>query len=152
MNRTAKALMSGCLIVIVVVAVLGALGWRYVATHKDEWLQRGQAAMGEGAAAGAKTDEPGCVDSALAKVKNDGSISSVIKVRLWLKGCLVTSQPTDDFCARVPQAIDLMKSIQWRSDTCTREGLGNNPNCPNMLDEVQKYCIGPDRAEKLRAR
>lgn len=140
MSRTAKWLLSGCLLVLLFGAGVAVLTWRFVSSNKDAWLNRGTEAMAEGERAGRDLDDRACVDTAVARLKDDGSFGTGLGARLWLSGCLRTSRRADGFCDTVPPPTKIMKSIEWSAGTCLRHGLGNDSSCTGLMQETQKHC------------
>lgn len=146
MNKTAKVLLSGCLVVIAIGALFAVLAWRFVASHKDEWLSKGQAVEAEGRAAGATLGERGCLQRGRETYGAEMSIGGRISARLWMKGCLETSTPAEnDLCASAPAATSFAETIRWQTSQCTGDDAAV---CADLLQETIKYCASRERAAK----
>ena len=146
MNKVAKGLLSGCL-VLIVIGVLGAVFlWRYVSSHKDEWAKAGKEVVHQGEAEGASLDERGCLRRGLEKYGNDFTISGRISARMWMKGCLETSSPGENgLCASAPAPNAFTDLIRWQTSICT----GNDSAvCSDLLQETMGYCASSRRAAK----
>ncbi|HEX7676890.1 MAG TPA: hypothetical protein VF713_02115, partial [Thermoanaerobaculia bacterium] len=151
MKPLAKYLLAGCLVlVLLVIAGVAAVAW-YVRTHKDDLLARAREVRADGAKAGKELTEARCVDDALSRYSNDRGVIGGVRTRVWLTGCLDTSQPTEGFCSGVPQEREFMRTVTWRVDQCRARGLAGDSTCPNILAEVQQYCGGTSRSAKLAA-
>ena len=140
MRRSMKWLLSVCLLVLLFGAGVSVLTWRFVSSNKDAWLNRGTEALAEGERAGRDLDERACVETAIARLKDDASFGTGLGARLWLSGCLNTSRHTDGFCDKVPPPTEIMKTIEWSASACLRYGLGNNSGCTGLMQQTQKHC------------
>lgn len=140
MNRTLK--------IFLIVAACGSLlliatAWaffRYVSTHKDEWLSKGRDTMREGIQAGRELRDADCLERAIAMHREGDSGFGGIGARLWLNGCLQTAAPTAEFCRDVPAADAIADSIGWQLRACGEHGLSGNSACGGLMSEVQRYC------------
>lgn len=146
MNKTAKVLLSGCLGVIVIGVLVLVLAWRFVASHKDEWMSKGKVMEAEGRTAGASLDERGCLQRGRDRFGSDASIGGRISARLWMKGCLEASTPgTHDLCESAPQPTAFTDMLKWQTSQCT----GNDAAlCGDLLQETIKYCASDKRTAK----
>ncbi len=140
MRRSMKWLLSGCLLFLLFGAGVAVLTWRFVSSNKDAWLSRGTEALAEGERAGRDLDERACLDTAISRLKEDGSFGTGLGARLWLSGCLNTSRQADGFCDKVPPPTEIMKTIEWSASACLRYGLGNNSGCTGLMQQTQKHC------------
>lgn len=140
MSRTLKILLivaASCLLLLVV--TLWAF-FRYVGSHKDEWLSKGRDTMQEGREAGRTKRDAECLDQAVAMHREGDSGFAGLGARLWLNGCLQTATPTPEFCRDVPAADDIAGSIGWQMTECGKHGLAGNSACGGTMSEVQKHC------------
>lgn len=140
MSRTAKIFMiaaASCLLLLV------ATAWaffRYVSSHKDEWLTKGRDTIEEGKRAGRELRDADCLDRAIAMDRDGDSGFAGLGARLWINGCLQTAAPTAELCRDVPPATDIAGSIGWQVSACAKHGLSGNSACGGIVGEVQKHC------------
>jgi hypothetical protein len=149
MNKTAKGLLIGCGVLVLLAAVAIFLGIRYLSANKDQILARGKELRAAGEAYGRTRREPECVAEALTRYRGDRSMMGAIRSRLWLSGCLHTAAPDPEFCSNVPPSSEIIRSATWRVAQCGKYAMQGDSSCPNILDEVQTYCESSQRAKKL---
>ncbi|MBS1196935.1 MAG: hypothetical protein H6R18_720 [Proteobacteria bacterium] len=150
MSRAAKIVFAVFVAGFLLLIGLVAVGWWWWSKHGDELLESGKQTIAEGRKEGAKLKEPQCLDMALQKYHRDrDDIVAAIKNHLWLKSCLETSQVQEDFCRNIPGADQALESAFWAIAKCD-DLQASDDYCRKIFQEVQKYCISPQRAKKRR--
>jgi hypothetical protein len=81
-----------------------------------------------------------CLDEAFVRHRDGRDGFAGIGVRLWLKGCLQSATPTQEFCRDVPRPLDIADTVGWQMRTCAEHGLPNDSSCGRTLGEVQAVC------------
>ncbi len=140
MSRTLKILLIVAASGLLLLAVTVWAFFRYVGSHKDEWLTKGRDTMQEAREAGRTLRDAECLDKAVAMHLEGDSGFAGLGARLWLNGCLQTATPTAEFCRDVPAADDIAGSIGWQMTECGKHGLTSNSTCGGTMSEVQKHC------------
>ena len=139
MRSFLKALLVVVAIAVVLLIVVGFLGYSWWSKHGKEFVESGKQARVEGEQFGEETDDQGCLDETLARHKRAGGFSQTIAHRLFLEGCLSASEPTAGFCDHVPRLKDLMKGGTWQAKRCAEAALGD-VYCRQLFQQVQVYC------------
>jgi len=140
MSTTGKVILtiSICLILLIAGLVGGAVYWW--SHHGRQTVEAMGSGMKEGAEAGKKTDNQGCVDQSLERYKKRPGIAGSISTSLFLQGCLIESSPTAGFCDDVPRPIEFMKSASWQIQKCKDAGMADDPYCRQIFAAVQQHC------------
>jgi hypothetical protein len=139
MSCLLKALLVVVALGIVLLIVVGVLGYSWWSKHGKEFAESSRQARVEGEQFGEETDDQGCLDEALSRHKRAGGLSQTIAHRQFLGGCLSASEPTDGFCDQVPKRKDVLKSGVWQARRCGEAGFGD-PYCRQLFQQVQEYC------------
>ena len=139
----AKALIIvGVLLVLLVVGVIGA-GVYWWSNNKDALFAKGKAVIEEGAAAGRKTGNQGCVDQSVTRYKAEPGFTNGISTNIFMQSCLQASRPTPGFCDEVPKETEFIKSGQWQLAQCERLGLSSDQYCRPLFQTVERFCNLP---------
>jgi len=151
MSKTVKLILTISTIVLAVLLCIGGGAWYWWQKNSAELIESGKAAMSEGRLIGTNVDESGCVSRAFDNHKADWnrSFSSSIKNSLWLSGCLEASKVQEKFCVDVPSQNEIVAVGVWSGVTCSQNGMSDS-YCPNLLQNVAKYCSSGQRSEKIR--
>lgn len=148
MNPVLKVFLIGCGVIIVLGIVAAAvIGW-YLKSHSAQWVAQGRAVRAEGAAFGRNTTESQCLSEAMSRYRANRGIVSGIKQRVWLQGCLEASAFEPEFCSAIPAEEQFAATVRWRVARCQDFGLQGDSTCPNIVAEVQRYCVGSERKKK----
>jgi hypothetical protein len=138
-GKIALGIVGGILALLIIV---GGAGAYFVYRYGREAVEAGKKHLAEGEEFGLKTDNAGCLREALARQKQDGSLTATISNKLFLSSCLLSSRPTPGFCDNVPPPGEIIKSAQWTLSKCTEAGLQGH-NCNTLFQTVQKHCESP---------
>jgi len=93
----------------------------------------------EGENFGRGTDDTGCLKEALARNKQNKSITSIVSVNVFLGTCLKESRPSEGFCEGVPLKSSKQESKKWAAQKCAEAGQ-SGITCEAMFQVVQSYC------------
>lgn len=99
----------------------------------------------EGVEFGKRTDQRGCEDEALRRLRAALRNRDLLKrrqVQLFVFGCFQSCQATPDFCPVAPKEEAFLSVRQWAQQQCRKEGLGDNDACENVFMEVSDACLG----------
>ena len=130
--------MAGLVFIFCLIAA--GLSWYWWSHHGKELLEQGKSSIAAGQAAGASTDQQGCLDGALAKLPENTGFSAQLGNNLFLSGCLPAAQPTPGFCDGVPADSEIMQSVTWRLEKCKDRPQTESQPCGQLYSEVQKFC------------
>ena len=145
MKPVVKGLLIGCGVLILAAGVGVILLVRFWNANKDKIRAQADAARTEAREFGRNATDSQCVAKALERYRNDRSIIGEAKARVWLAGCLETSQKESGFCDNVPSKDEIMRTVTWRLGECSRLGFDGDKGCTRILTEVQDYCEGGKR-------
>jgi hypothetical protein len=145
MKPVAKIFLIGCGVMFVLAVVAVALAARWFSANKDRLRVEADQVRAEGRTFGRASTSPGCVAAALDRYRNDRSLVGQIRTRVWLTGCLEGAPFDSAFCAGVPPREEIMRTVTWRLDQCSRHGLEGDADCAKLLTAVQEHC---ERAAK----
>lgn len=130
-----------------IAVVLGGAGWFWWQQHRGLLVQAQQ----QGARSGAQLDEPGCLESAMDRVRAsalNGFDASAVE-GAWLGSCLQASRAVESFCEGVPPQSAVLPAIGWITSECARQGLAGQA-CTGLLQQVSNHCSSPRRASGPR--
>ncbi|MEJ2347564.1 MAG: hypothetical protein P8090_19695 [Gammaproteobacteria bacterium] len=82
-----------------------------------------------------------CVDAAVERTKGCNGIMCAVRAKSFIRGCMRATKVDAAFCRRVPRESEIMSSVKWTMDTCSRRGA-DNEICPKVVRDVLKYCRG----------
>ena len=136
-------IMAGMVFVFCLIAA--GLSWYWWSHHGKEFLEQGKTSITAGQAAGANTDQQGCLDGALAKLPENTGFSQQLGNNLFLSGCLPVAQATPGFCDGIPPDGEVMQSVRWRLEKCKDRAPAESQPCGQLYGEVQKFCSRKDR-------
>ena len=108
----------------------------------EAFREQGEAAMAEGRAHGATTDQEGCVRDGLTRQLACGELEVMCQAMaaLWGQACMESAAPVEGFCAGVPPTSEIMASSQWRIEQCDAQGHSGNTQCAQFFSAVQEHC------------
>jgi hypothetical protein len=141
---TAKHFIVGCVILvivggIVIVAVVGGIFYLGLTKYADE-------AEKDGVEFGRHTDQQGCQDEALRRLKKgrrSGDLISSRATEIFINGCFQTSRATPGFCRDAPKEDSFLTVQSWARDRCQREGAPSGDDaCVSLFAEVSDDCLG----------
>ncbi len=140
MNRTLKIFLIVGLSGLLLIALAALAFFKFVSDHKDDWISKGRDTMQEGIEAGKSLRDEECFKQAVAQHRDGRDGFAGLGARFWLKGCLQSATPTEEFCRDVPRAEDVVGSIGWQTATCAKHGLSRKSSCSGTISEVQVRC------------
>ena len=141
---TAKHFIIGCVILVIVggiiiAAVVGGIFYLGLAKYADE-------AEKDGVEFGRHTDQQGCQDEALRRLKQgrrSGNLISSRATEIFINGCFQTSRATPGFCRDAPKEDSFLAVREWAQDRCRREGAPSSDDaCVSLFVEVSDDCLG----------
>lgn len=143
MASTAAKVGIGCL----VAAVLGTLllaggGFFFYQYYGKDMIVAIEQSLDEGKTFGGDSDEWRCMNEALDRHRAARDITSAIKTRIFLQGCLDASGGAAGFCDGVPGVFEFSRTISWREEKCEQANLAGDQGCQQLFEEMQKYCVG----------
>ncbi|HZT58423.1 MAG TPA: hypothetical protein VFA21_07290 [Pyrinomonadaceae bacterium] len=103
-----------------------------------------EAARDEGEKFGKTTDQRGCLQESLRRLREQGRDTFLQRYHRALThdftgGCFQTSEETKDFCSGVPRPEEFTAGLNWRVRQCELAGLDDG-SCTNVMWDVIKEC------------
>jgi len=140
MPTWAKVLFGiGCALVLLLIAV-GAGVYFFVNRHKDEWLAEGRKAREEARTFAAGRTGADCVEESIRRLRECSGLMCEVRARVFLDGCLDAAADSPRLCEGVPPRSEIMKTVRWSLDECSRRGMPGSQPCSRLVQEIQKYC------------
>ncbi len=151
MSKTVKVILIVCACLLVVCSGIAGVGYYWVTTSGKQYFNQmsesAKSTVLEGAKFGRTTDQNGCVQEALNRLKSDDSFNGQLNAGIFLEGCNRTSAPVAGFCDGVPGKLDILKTNSWALQRCNAIG-STDKNCPQLMRAVQRVCLrDKERAE-----
>ena len=84
-------------------------------SNKDEWLAEGKRIREDANQVGSTTSETACLESALTRYRENQNKFGAIGARVWLGGCLETSQRDERFCVNTVMSMDPRRAVAQES-------------------------------------
>jgi hypothetical protein len=100
-------------------------------------------ALREGAEFGHKTDQQGCLDEALLRLKRATKANNIIERRNtgpFLDGCFQTSRPSPDFCPKQTKDHAYSTVLEWTRQQCQKKGFAGDDACQTLFINVWQKC------------
>jgi hypothetical protein len=131
-----KYSLIGCggFLLLAVLGVGGLLWW--VSRNADAIGAGMEAVAGEGEAAGAGTDQAGCVEKALA-YGGGSDVRALLRVGPFADACLRACSPTPGFCDGVPAPTEFRRILSWQREQCRGS---KNPRCQTVMQAKMQAC------------
>jgi hypothetical protein len=138
-----KSIVIGCIALVLLAGVLVAcvvggiffLGLMGVAEKAEL----------EGVEFGKSTDQQGCQDESLRRLRAAIKNHNLIKrreVQLFIDGCFQSCAPTSGYCANAPKEDAFIANLEWSETQCEKEGFGDDDACSDVFMEVAGACLG----------
>jgi len=123
--------------------VCGTLGAFQSSRWFGEMAQQAQHTIAEADAYASAHDDTACLDEGLHRSDacEPTSISCFTQVTVFLDRCLAAAHATTELCDGVPALTDLSRSAAWARETCGRLGRERDPQCPQLVQSVQRACM-----------
>jgi hypothetical protein len=138
-----KYIVIGCLALVVLVGVViaGVVGGIfYLGLNKE--IDKTET---EGVAVGRRTDQQGCLDEGLRRLRATTRAGNPITrhiSELFLNGCFQSCRETAGFCRDVPKEDAFFTVRKWAQDRCQQVGAGTDDACVSLFIEVSNACLG----------
>jgi hypothetical protein len=110
--------------------------WWWVARNADAIGAGMEAVASEGEAAGAGTDQAGCVEKALA-YGGGSDVRALLRVGPFTDACLRACRPTPGFCDGVPAPTEFRRLLAWQREQCRGS---KNPRCQTVMQAKMQAC------------
>ena len=121
-------------ILLFVVAVVG--GYLYWLRQNKPGLQQARDA---GLAVGKTMDDNGCWQEALKRQKGAKDFAATLQNNSFLLACLAAASNPPNFCDGVPLPGEMIESIAWTNQRCSKLELGKS-DCQGLMRTLQTYC------------
>lgn len=138
-----KSIAIGCIAVtllagVVTACIVGGIFFLGLTGVADKAIQ-------EGVEFGKSTEQQGCQDEALRKLRAALKSHDLIKrreVQLFTYGCFQSCAPTSGYCANAPKQDAFIANLEWSESQCKKEGFGDDDACSSVFMEVVGTCLG----------
>ena len=106
-----------------------------------ELRQQGKEATAAGEKLGRSTSPSSCVQSAAANGRQCSPADALceVKARVFLNGCLSTTQDLPQFCATLPPYEDRVNRLGWAVQFCASDGEATE-RCARIANEAAVFC------------
>jgi len=138
-----KTIVMGCIAMVLLAGVLVACG--VGAIFMLGLTGVADKAEHAGVEFGKSTDQQGCEDEALRRLRVAIKNHDLIKrreVQLFINGCFQSCKPTVGYCADAPKQDAFFENLEWSKSQCAKEGFGDDDACSTVFMEVSDSCLG----------
>lgn len=146
-NWTKVAIILGVLIVGFFVVCIGAIvaGGAWFKNQLPAMMNDMRQVEREARDFGRTHTQADCAPEALRRNDPCGQmdIRCAVRSSTFLTLCLRATPQLPTTCANVPPTVEIMRTAQWRADTCATYGRANDQRCPNLMAGLQNYCMNP---------
>ncbi len=121
---------------VLIIVVIGVVGYRALRTHGPELRASAEKMQKEGAEFGAGKAPADCIDEALRRA--DRSFTGQIRTRMFASACLKASTAPAGWCDPVPSGI--IDTAKWATTECAKRKLAGDQTCTQVYTAVGDYC------------
>ena len=121
---------------VLVIVVLGIVGYRALKARVPELNAAVQKAHREGEAYGTGKAPADCIDEALRRA--DRSFTGQVRTRMFADACLKASTPPPGWCDQVPSGV--VATAKWAATECNKRNLAGDQACTGVYQVVGVYC------------
>lgn len=140
MDRSLKIALALCSVGVTLIALAAFAVFVVVGELRRSQDMDDRASRSEGASFGETTNDAGCFERALERLREGRSGTVGIQSRPWIQGCFASATPTAEFCADAPPHSDSEASLRWQGARCAARGFSGLSPCGAVADEAQTYC------------
>ena len=148
MTASEKVFLGVVVYVLGIILLVVAGGVWFWKRHGTSMIDDSKAAYVQGTREGSATDEKGCLEAAISRYQERRGFANGIANNVRLGSCLDASRAVPDFCQSVPSADNPFLLATFSAQRCEQSGLKNDPFCPQMFQQVAKYCSSEGRRTK----
>jgi len=135
-----KVLLIIFLIGVVLVALAIFLGYRWFRAHEGELREQGQAVVAEAENFGRGKDANACVDESFVRLRRCDGFICEAKTKIFLENCVRTSTVPPGFCDNIPKSSEVLATVTWALNECSRRGMENDKPCTRLVRGLQEIC------------
>ena len=115
---------------------LGAYLWTH---HGSGLLDAASKQYDQGQAFGQQTDEAGCLDQALVRVKANSGATGSMAASVFARACWNASRPTPGFCDGVPKPLEVLRAVRWQAEQTRKAGVDDQFG-GQIFAAQRRYC------------
>ena len=130
--KVATVIVIGLLLFVIAVVA----GYFYWLSQNKGNLQQARDA---GLALGKTMDDIGCWQEAVKRQASTKDFGASIKNNSFLLACLAAASNPPNFCDGVPLPGEMIASIAWTNERCSKLELGKT-DCQGLMRTLQTYC------------
>lgn len=134
-------------VVLVIVAIgtfvlmaIGVVGYWWMKSNRDRFLEIGQRAKADAARFAATHDGAQCLQEALRRLDRANGIMAQAEVKVFLSFCLDEARESPGMCDGVPPSGEIMRTVGWAVGKCTQLGRSGDRPCNQLVTGIQKHC------------
>ncbi len=132
-------ILLGVVVLIGVLVVGGAVWW--FSANKERLVAMGREAEADATEFAPGHDQDACVGEALRKTDACDGIMCEAKTKIFLERCIRKATSTPGFCDGVPQQGEIMKTVTWVQEQCTKRGrAADDQKCSRVMQGVPLAC------------
>ncbi len=129
----------GLLALLGVLAVGGAVWW--FSANKDKFVAIAKEADESSTAFASGHDQNDCVTEGLRKNDACDGIMCGAGAKVFTQRCIAKATPVAGFCDGVPPQGEIMATVRWVQDQCTKRGRrADDQKCTQLLQAVPEAC------------
>ncbi len=140
MNRSLKIALILCSVGVTLIAFAALAVFLVVGDFRRAWDTSDRASRDEGVSVGKGTNDAGCFERAIERLREGRAGAAGVRSRPWIQGCFASATPTVEFCADAPPSSDTEASLRWQGERCATKGFAALSLCGAVADEAQTYC------------
>lgn len=118
---------------------VGGAAW-WISSRAEGMIAMAEGVQIEAEAFGTRTDQQGCLDESVARNVACAGLICSVEVSIFLGLCLEAAQSTEGFCDDVPPMSEIMTSIRWRLEACSKLADPSEQRCTRLVAEWQRHC------------
>lgn len=113
---------------------------RWVRHRGHALMEEGKVVVADAERFGKGKEEEACMTESFARLKACDGFICEAKTKVFLTHCLGAANKSAETCNAVPRRSEIMASVRWQLDECSRRGMPNDQPCTRLLQGLQEYC------------
>jgi hypothetical protein len=123
-----------------VLAVIVGIVW-WVSANKDRLASMAKESEQAAQEYAKDHDQDECIGEGLRKIDLCDGIMCRANAKIFTERCILHARPTTGFCDGVPLAGEIMKTVAYCREQCTRRGRrADDQNCSQIMQAVAPAC------------
>jgi hypothetical protein len=129
----------GIVALLVIAAIAGFALW--LNANKGRLAEMAKESEQAAQAYGAEHDQEECLGEGLRKIDVCDGIMCRANAKVFTERCIIHARPTSGFCDGVPATGEIMKTVAYCQNQCTKRGRKpDDQNCSQIMQAVAPAC------------